>query len=391
MSRDAGSDTRPITGVTWDRDDAQFGDDPSSYYRWLRDEEPVHLHAASGSYFLSRFADVLRATEDWQTFSSQTIASRLRHMASLDPPDHDRLRASVARHFSPHAIARLEPTIRRICRSLLAPLEREPRFDLVDRFAKIFPSRVIHHLLGIPHGFDEPLRTVALSIGSARDAAALADGMNALETLTQQIVISEETLETPGILRMLDWRGTDASLDRNEARGICSNLVLAGTDTVTNLIGNGVVLLARHPDARDALSRGTIPIEHAVEEILRFESPVQSLGRRVMRKVTMHGVTLDEGDEIRLQWGAANRDDRAFADPDRFDIRRSASRHLALGHGRHFCLGAALARLEARIAFEELLARWPALPVDESCLRRLPSLWVRAWERIDLVPFVRRS
>ena len=118
--------------------------------------------------------------------------------------------------------------------------------------------------------------------------------------------------------------------------------------------------------------------------MLRFESPVQSLARRVRRDVTLHGVTIPEGAEVRLQWGAANRDDREFDRPDVFDIDREIRRHLALGHGVHFCLGAALARLEARVAFEELLARWPELTVDESGLARLSSLWVRAWERIPI-------
>ncbi|MBW2426203.1 MAG: cytochrome P450, partial [Deltaproteobacteria bacterium] len=122
-----------------------------------------------------------------------------------------------------------------------------------------------------------------------------------------------------------------------------------------------------------------------VEEMLRFESPVQSLARRVTRNVTLHGVALPEGAEVRLQWGAANRDEREFERPDAFDVGREIRRHLALGHGRHFCLGAHLARLEARVALEELLKRWPALDVDESRLERLPSLWVRAWSQIVLV------
>ena len=385
----AGSDTqgtgdKTLTGLVWHTDDAQYGDDPADYYRWLRDDQPVHYHAASGSYFLSRFADVWEATEAWETFSSESPVARLRHMASSDPPDHDRLRASVARHFSRRAILALENGVREICRELLEPLEREDRFELVERFSTLFPSRVIHRLMGVPREFDEPLRTVALGIGAAQDAASLTTGMSELEALTSQIIRGEHAPEKPGILQSIQSELALNGLDEEELRGILSNLVLAGTDTVTNLIGNGVVLLARHPAARARLLGAPEAIPLAIEEMLRFDSPVQSLARRVVREVTLHGVTLPVGAEVRLQWGAANRDEREFDGPDHFDIERRARRHLAFGHGRHFCLGAGLARLETKVAFEELLLRFPSMAVDESRLARLPSLWVRAWDRIEV-------
>jgi cytochrome P450 len=378
------SSDETITGLAWSADDPQFLEDPARYYRWLRDEAPVHYHAPSESYFLSRFDDVWRATEDWQTFSSESAVARLRHMASMDPPDHDRLRSRVARAFTPRQIAALEPRIRDICCALLDPLLDEPGFDLVERFTVHFPSRVIHHLLGIPEALAEPIREVSLRIGSARDAETLADAMRRLSRLAERVVAREHAPEHPGVLQTLAAEEGPGSLDATDLRGVCSNLVLAGTDTVTNLVGNGVVLLSRHPELRDRLARSPALIPGAIEEMLRFESPVQSLARRVRRDVTLHGVTIPEGAEVRLQWGAANRDDREFDRPDVFDIDREIRRHLALGHGVHFCLGAALARLEARVAFEELLARWPELAVDESRLERLSSLWVRAWERIPI-------
>ncbi len=371
-----------ITGLAWAADDAQFQEDPAAYYRWLRDEQPVHYHAASGSYFLSRFVDVWRATEDWQTFSSQSPVARLRHMASMDPPDHDRLRASVARHFSPRRIALLEPLIRTTCRSLLDPLEGGVEFDLVENFTTRFPSLVIHRLMGVPRELDDAMRRVALGIGAARDTTTLGRLMAELSSFAERIVDGEVVPEQPGLLQSLVAEAAAHGLTRAELAGVCSNLVLAGTDTVTNLVGNGVVLLARRPDARARLAEAPQAIPRAIEEMLRFESPVQSLARRVTRDVTLHGATIPRGAELRLQWGAANRDDREFDRADDFDIEREIRRHLALGHGAHFCLGAGLARLEARVAFEELLARWPELPVDEAALTRLPSLWVRAWQRI---------
>ena len=375
-----------ITGMSWAADDAQFQDDPADYYRWLRDEQPVHHHEASGSYFLSRFEDVWRATEDWQTFSSQSPVARLRHMASMDPPDHDRLRASVARHFSPRRIALLEPLVRETCRSLLDEIEAGAGFDLVERFTARFPSLVIHRLMGVPRRLDDRIREVALGIGAARDTATLGRLMAELSSLATRIVDGEIVPEQPGLLQSLVAEAAEHDLTRAELAGVCSNLVLAGTDTVTNLVGNGVVLLARRPAARARLAETPAAIPRAIEEMLRFESPVQSLARRVTRDVTLYGVTIPRGAELRLQWGAANRDDREFERADCFEIEREIRRHLALGHGGHFCLGAGLARLEARVAFEELLAHWPDLPVDPAGLERLPSLWVRAWERIPFRP-----
>jgi len=384
------TDQDAITGLSWSPDDAQFRDDPADYYRWLRDKAPVHEHAPSGSFFLSRFEDVWQATEDWRTFSSESPVAKLKHMASSDPPVHDRLRASIARHFAPRRVAELAPQIRGVVDALLEPLEGEPAFDLVERFTSRFPSLVIHRLMGVPEALDEPMRRIALGIGAAQGANELGRLMNELSDLTIRVVESDPPPATPGLIQALQSEPGDASrgepLDDDELCGVCSNLVLAGTDTVTNLVGNGVVLLARHPEARAKLVANPSRIPNAVEEMLRFESPVQSLGRRLTRDVTFHGVRLPAGREVRLQWGAANRDEREFSQPNVFDIDRRIRRHLALGHGTHFCLGAGLARLEARIALEALLERWPELPVDESQLERLPSLWVRAWERIVFAP-----
>lgn len=391
MSGDAAADApETITGLAWSPDDAQYLDDPADYYRWLRDDEPVHHHVTSGAYFLSRFEDVWRATEDWRTFSSESPVAKLVHMASMDPPRHDRLRGSVARHFAPRRIAALAPRIRAIVDTLLDPLAEESEFDLVERFTTRFPSFVIHRLMGVPEALDEPMRRIALGIGAARDSETLGRLMGELSALTTRVVRGDPAPAEPGLIQALQAAPADASgdapLDEDELRGVCSNLVLAGTDTVTNLVGNGVVLLARNPEARARLAAEPERIPGAVEEMLRFESPVQSLARRVNRDVTLHGVRLPAGAEVRLQWGAANRDDREFERPDVFDVDRRIRRHLALGHGTHFCLGAGLARLEAKIAFESLLERWPELPVDESRLARLPSLWVRAWEHIVLAP-----
>jgi cytochrome P450 len=376
-----------ITALAYDPADPQFRSDPAAYYRWLRDEAPVHRHPASGAYLLSRFDDVWEATADWQTFSSASPVAKLLHMASMDPPGHDRLRTSVARAFSPAKIAALEPMVRGLCRALLEPLEAEAAsgrpVDLVASFAAIFPSRVIHRLLGVAEAFDEPIRRAALAIGAARDPESLAARLQAFVAETRKAE-SVDPGSALGLLPMLQRESGAEALSPEEVGGVFSNLVLAGTDTVTNLIGNGLVLLQRDRGARRRLARDPAKIPAAIEEMLRFESPVQSLARRTLRDVSPHGVGIPEGAEVRLLWGAANRDEREFERPDVFDVDRAIRRHLAFGHGIHFCLGAGLARLEARIAFEEILARWPDHEVELAALERLPSLWVRAWERVPV-------
>jgi cytochrome P450 len=371
-----------ITGLAYDPTDPQFVSDPTDYYRWLRDEQPVYQHQASGSFFVSRFQDVWDATADWQTFSSQSPVAKLQHMASMDPPGHDPLRSSVARWFTPSRIESLEPMLRSTCRELLDPLRGAGRVDLVGEFSAIFPSRVIHRMLGVANELDEKLRRCALAIGDAQDSASLAQGMQELVVLARRVVAGDPAPEQPGLLQQLQREAGPDRLTDDQLRGVCSNLVLAGTDTVTNLIGNGLILLGRHREARTRLVEDPSLIPVAIEEMLRFESPVQSLARRTTRDVSLHGVQIPAGSEVRLMWGAANRDDREFQRADVFEFDRSIRRHLALGHGIHFCLGAALARLEARVAFEEILSTWPEYEIDESSLERLPSLWVRAWQRV---------
>jgi len=385
----AGADPRleRITDLAYDPADPQFRSDPSDYYRFLRDEAPVHRHGGAGAFLLSRFEDVWDATADWRTYSSASPVATLRHMASMDPPDHDRLRASVARWFAPGRIGALEPSVRAIARALLAPLDARLRagetVDLVEAFAAIFPSRVVHRLLGVDPRCDEPIRNAALAVGAARDPAALAARLQAFIAETRRAEAVDVRAEE-GILPMLQRESGAAALSPAEIGGVFSNLILAGTDTVTNLIGNGLVLLERDPTTRAKLAADPTGWPAAIEEMLRFESPVQSLARRTTRDVTLHGVSIPGGSEVRLLWGAANRDEREFPRPDVFDPARAIRRHLAFGHGIHFCLGAGLARLEARVAFEEILARWPDHRIDRESLARLPSLWVRAWERVPV-------
>jgi hypothetical protein len=376
----------PITRLAYDPADPFFLDDPYPYYRWLRDVEPVHRHAASGAYLLSRFEDVWEATSNWEAFSSESPVTASKHFASMDPPEHDRLRAAAAPFLAPGRVARLEPEVRALCEELLRPLEAVPRFDLIGEFAAVFPSRVVQRVVGVPGAaLGEDMRRRALGIATAPDSQSMAAIMEELEELSRQVVRGGLEPETPGLIQQLRAQPRESRLADEQLVGICTNLVLAGTDTVANLIGNGIALLERHPDQRRRLAREPGLLPSAIEEMLRFESPAQSLGRRTRTPVRLHGVEIPAGAEVRLMWGAANRDEREFERPEVFDSSRSIRRHLAFGHGIHFCVGAALARLEARVAFEEILARWPEFVVDATGLVRLPSFWVRGYEHLPLV------
>jgi cytochrome P450 len=333
-------------------------------YRELRDRHPVYRHPERGFYALSRFEDVKWAAADPVAFSSEGtfVGSALLPMiVALDPPHHDRLRALVTRAFSPKRVAAIEPRVRAIADELLGALPAGEPVDLLPRFAWQLPSRVIGELIGIPGerqpaflGWTEKLVGFDPTGADAQTPVFASIYGEFAELLAERRAERRDDLMSA----LLDAEVDGERLSQEELLGFCFVLIVAGNDTTANLIANGVALLAEHPEQRRLLVEDPGRIPDAVEEMLRFESPAQQLPRRTTREVERHGVRIPARSEVRLVWGAANRDERQFPDPDRFDVLRRP-RHLALGHGTHFCLGANLARLEARIAFEELLARFP--------------------------------
>jgi cytochrome P450 len=360
-------------------------------YRTLRDDHPVHFEATTGQWSLSRYEDVRAAALDHAAFSSEgTDISRglLPMIQALDPPRHDTLRALVTRAFTPARVAALEPEIRRIARELIDDFAAQGHADLVAQLARQLPSRVIGALIGIPAERREAFLEWT-------DALVEASPANALDERFRHPAIAIYR-EFAGLLAerrarrrddlvssLLDAEIEGRRLDDDELLGFCFVLVVAGNDTTTNLIANGAVLLADHPDARKRLAEQPAGLPAAIEEMLRYESPAQALPRIARRDVRIHGATIPSGAQVRLVWGAANRDERAFPEPDRFDIERDARGHLAFGQGIHFCLGAHLARLEARVAFEELLARIPdyRLAGRPAWTR---SIWARAHPAVPI-------
>lgn len=383
----------PTDPLPSDPDDPAVVDDPYGFYRVLREHHPV---MDTGTEFLvSRFDDIQTVVLDWQRFSSQTTDDNHDHFASMDPPRHDVHRASVARIFTPRSIAALEPGIRRATDDLLDPLVARGTFDLAAEFASVLPSQVITNIVGVPEELREEYRQKAIAIATTHGAASLYQAMTALQDVTWEALEGDHHVPEGGVLDMLlqsgapdadgssSATGDDAPLSRAEIVGLCTNLVLAGTDTASNLITNSVMLLDQHPDVSEALRADPELVPVAIEESLRFEAPVQWLRRRTTEPVELHGVELPQGALVRLYWASANRDESVFEHADRFDITREQRRHLAFGHGLHFCIGAALARLEARVALEALLAL-PTPRIDPTNTARIPSSMFRGYEHLTV-------
>ncbi|NCY15216.1 MAG: cytochrome P450 [Actinobacteria bacterium] len=355
-------------------------------YREMRDHHPLHRDPVTGTYALSRFADVWTAVHDHATFSSIVPESEgiNTQLIFFDPPEHTAARALVSRAFTPRRVMEFEPVIRAMATDLLASIDADTRCEAQHAFAAVLPSLVIARMIGVPAELVPEFRTHTesfLEITGSEDflTAAMAIHSMFAELLERRRARPAEDMMSALIAAELDGE----RLSEEQLLGFCMLLILAGNDTTSSLIGNGLVLLARHPEQRAQLVADESLWPAAIEEMLRFESPVQALARRTTRPVELHGVEVPAESRVMLVWGAANHDDREFDDPERFDIHRRVTRHLALGHGVHHCLGANLARLEARVAFEQWHRRFPDYELDEEPTR-ITSIWARAHSRVPL-------
>jgi cytochrome P450 len=381
----------PRAAGGWDFTRPDFQARLYEIYRELRDRQPL-AKSPSGFWAVSRFADVFALASDPATFSSErTVISPpglVPTIQSLDPPRHDRLRALVSLAFTPSRVRGIEPRVRAIARELLAPLLEAGRADLLAGYARHIPSRVIGELIGIP---DERISDflhwtesmVELPDGTTQAEAIKSPAASIYGEFARLLDQRRRARQDDLMSALIDAELEGRKLTQEELLGFCFVLVVAGNDTTTNLIANGAVLLAEHPEQRRLLAEDPSLLDGAIEEMLRYESPAQALPRRLTRDATLHGVTLREGEQVFLLFGAANRDEREFEHPDHFDVRRRIKRHLAFGQGLHFCLGKSLARLEARVAFEELLARAPDYALDGPA-PWLPSMWARAHARVPI-------
>jgi hypothetical protein len=370
----------------YDPSTSEFQDAIWDVYRIMRDEHPVYSDPDGGFFALSRFEDVSEAARDWETFSSVVpeANSLLPQMIFMDPPRHTSLRRLVSRAFTPRRVALVEPFVRETTRELTAGVAERGICEVQHEFAAVVPSLVIAKMIGVPSEHIGDFRAWTgsfIEISDSRDYAEAAANIYGLfaDLLAQRRRAPADDLMTA----LLDAEVDGQRLSDEELLGFCLLLILAGNDTTSSLIGSGIALLARDADQRSLLLADPSLWPNAVEELNRVESPTQALSRTATRDVTLHGVTIPAGSRVMLLWGAANHDEREFLDPERFDITRQFSRHLAFSHGIHFCLGANLARIEARAALEEWHARFPDYELDGETVRAR-SIWARAHSRIPV-------
>jgi len=383
-----------------------FQADPYPMYRYFRDEEPCAYNPEMDFYALFRFQDVWDATLDWETMSSSygptlenrgEIPGELMSIIGMDPPRHTRLRNIVSRGFTPRRIAALEEEIRGLAKGYLEPLATRSDFDFEQEFAVKFPMDVISALLGIPEE-DRDMYRGWVDKGLERDPDSGAPTGESVATLGEsrgyvaELVRRRREHPTPdliGVIAAAEYEepdGTRRRLSDAEVGSFTTLLAAAGAETTAKLLGHAVYLLWKHPEQREALWEDGRHIPNAVEEILRYEAPSQFQGRVALRDSTWHGVTIPAGARVALVTGAACRDEREFEDPDRFDIARPQDRELYFGHGHHVCIGKSLARLEARIALEEIGARFPHYEIDEAGMTHTYQAHVRGYQNIPLSP-----
>jgi cytochrome P450 len=376
-------------------------DDCYAVYRRLREEAPAFYNAELDFYALSRYRDVLNAHLDPATFSSKMgatiegIDAGQPFLIVKDPPEHTWHRRIVGRVFTPRRIGGLEPFIRETAARYLDPHVGTGGFDVVTDFSFRLPLDVIGGLLDIPTEYREEVH-VKSDLLAARDGREIRPdaAVNAsieLIGLFRQLVAERRKHPGDDVISMLmaaeveDDDGRVRRMGDDELAHRFLELAFAGHETVAKLIANGVVALAWYPDQRRELVADPSLVPGAVEEMLRWDPPSQYQGRWTTRDVELHGVTIPADKRVVLLTGSAVHDERQFQNPELFDIHRHIDRHVSFGFGAHLCLGAALARLETRIAFEELLARFPDFEVAPSGVVRQYSSNVRGLQNLPIV------
>lgn len=385
-----------------------FFNDPYPTYRRMRDEAPVYYSEKYDFYALSRHADVTAAYKNFETFSSSrgVDLATIKHgfinrdlplpklIIMIDPPDHNRLRVLVSRVFTPRAIGSMEPMVRDIITSFLDKADPK-KFDVVADWSEKFPVEIISTMLGVPEEnrqqikkwLDRSLTRKAGEIGVSEDG--IEAGMEAGLFYYELIVKKRENPGDDMISRLIQTEitredGTTTALDDVEIAGFVSLLGGAGAETVTKLVGNAPVCFADNPDQWQKILDDPEKIPGAVEELLRYHPPAQYVCRYTLKDIELHGVTIPAGKPVLLINGSASRDERVYKDPDVFDIEREQGQNIGFGYGVHSCLGAALARMESKIALQLMRERMPKFEVDRSGLQRVNMTNVAGYAHVPV-------
>jgi cytochrome P450 len=397
----------PTTAVEFDPFSPEFFDDPTEVYRRLRDEAPVYHSERYGFYALSRYDDVVAAHRDWRAFSSThgvdlsslrqdpEIVRALEMIIMMDPPEHDRFRALVSRVFTPRAMTALEPMIREVIAGVLDEAIAPGSFDAVADFSALFPVEIISRMLGVPAGERQQIRhwldeSLHREPGDPDPTPEGVAAMLHMAVYFQELTQEKRRHPADDMLTRLTQvtvdrgDGTDTSLTDRELSGFAVLIGGAGAETVTKLVGNAVVLFDQHPNQWQRVVATPELLPRAIEEILRLQPPSQYQGRFSLQEREFEGGTIPAGFPVLLLTGAATRDPRAFDHADELDIDRPPSIPIGFGHGIHSCLGAALARMESRIALEEIAARCDRLEVDPTGLRRVTMSNVAGYSNVPV-------
>ncbi len=392
------------TAVYYDPYDYDIDVDPYPLWRRMRDEAPLYYNERYDFFALTRFDDVEKGLVDWKTYISGkgSVLEMIKAKIDMppgsilfeDPPAHDHHRGVLSRVFTPKRMLAIEPKVRDFCARSLDPLVGTGGFDFITDLGAQMPMRTIGMLLGIPEEHQERIRD------------RIDDGLRLKEGTMPSADASYGALATEDFEEFIDWRikhptddlmtellqaefedvtGATRTLTREEILNYISLLAGAGNETTTRLIGWTGKVLAEHPDQRQELVDDPSLIVNAIEELLRYEAPSPVQSRYVTRDVEHYGSPVPEGSVMVLVNAAANRDERAFPDPDRFDVHRKIGHHLTFGYGIHFCLGSHLARLEGRVALDEVLKRFPRWEVDWDNAEQAHTSTVRGWERLPVI------
>ncbi len=390
-------------GAYFDPYDVDINADPYPAYERLREEAPIYYNDRYDFWALSRHDDVQKALVNWQTFSNtrSDILDIIKAGVELppgvilfeDPPLHTMHRGLMSRVFTPRRMAQLEDQVRRFCIRCLDPLVGADRFDIVAELGSMMPMRVIGMLLGIPeqdqlavrNKTDANLRTEP---GKPMDVKEdeVANGAMFAEYVEWRAEHPSDDLMTQLLnAEFEDENGDVRTLTRQEVLTYTAVVAGAGNETTGRLIAWLAKVLAEHPDQRRAVAEDRSLIPNVIDETLRFEPTGHSVARYVTHDVDYHGTTVPAGSAMLLLVAAANRDPRRYDAPDLYDIRRDDIQHLTFGYGLHYCLGANLARLEGRVALDELLNRWPEWDVDYDDMELAPTSTVRGWARMPMI------
>jgi pimeloyl-[acyl-carrier protein] synthase len=394
--------------------DPKFNANPYPTYHRLREEDPVHRYFVGGDWILTRYADVKavlksgcvrtddrpksiqernKYLQDKEKNLNSLAYTTSRFLFYMNPPDHTRLRALVGKGFSPVVVERMRPRIQEIVDELLDKVRHKGSMDIVADLASPLSVTVISKLLGIPKEAQQQLHQWVNVLSRILDPLVSLQEYEAMNKATEEIqeylrtLIAEREKDPQAdlISNLIAAKEQNDTLSQKELLAICTLLFAAGEETTGNTIGNGMLALLQHPNQMEQLKREPTKIQSAVEEIIRYDSAIQMLTRIATDNLEIGNRTIKAGEKIVLCLGAANRDPAQFSEPDEFNINREPNQHVAFADGIHYCLGAALARVEAQIAINTLIQKFSDLQLTSNKLEWKKSIVIRGLKALPII------